>query len=143
MAREPVRSRNPAGHAGLLTNLLALLNALAAFIESRVALFTKESKLALVQALVLAACLVGAVMLFALGYVFLIAAIIVGVAHIAQISWVWTAVAAAVLHFLFALICLLIARSKAKKAPFRETAAELKKDREWLRNLDETTRVTN
>ena len=143
MAREPMRLRNPAGHAGLLTNLLALLNGLAGFIESRVALFTKESKLALVQALVLAACLIGAVMLFALGYVFLIAAIIVGVAHIAQISWVWTAVAAAVLHFLFALICLLIARSKAKQAPFREIAAELKKDREWLRNLDETTRLTS
>ena len=143
MAREPTRLRNPAGHAGLLTNLLALLNGLASFIESRAALFTKESKLALVQALVLAACLVGAVILFAFGYVFLIAAVIVGVAHVAHISWIWVAIAAAVVHFLFALVCLLIARSKAKKAPFRETAAELKKDREWLRQLDETTRLAS
>jgi uncharacterized membrane protein YqjE len=143
MAREPMRFRNPAGHAGLITNLLALLNALAGFIESRVALFTKEAKLALVQALILAACLVGAAILFGLGYVFLIAAVIVGVAHIAQISWVWTAVAAAVVHFLFALICLLVARSKAKKPPFRETTAELKKDREWLKDLDTTTRLTS
>lgn len=143
MAREPLRLRNPAGHAGLINNLLALLNALAEFVESRVALFTKESKLALVQALVLAACLVGAIMLFAFGYVFLIAAVIVGVAHLAQISWVWTAVAAAVLHFLLACVCLLVARSKTKKAPFRETASELKKDREWLKHLDETTRLTS
>jgi uncharacterized membrane protein YqjE len=37
----------------------------------------------------------------------------------------------------------LVARTKARKAPFRETAAELKKDREWLKNLDETTRLTS
>jgi uncharacterized membrane protein YqjE len=143
MARETVRSRNPAGHAGLLNNLLALLNALAGFIESRLALFTKESKLALVQALVLVACLIGAFMLFAFGYVFLVAAAIVGIAHLAQVSWVWIAVAAAGVHFVFALICLLIARSQAKEPPFREISAELKKDREWLKNLDQTSRPTN
>ena len=38
-----------------------------------------------------------------------------------------------------ALICLLIARAIIRKPAFQETAAELKKDREWLRNLDETT----
>jgi uncharacterized membrane protein YqjE len=143
MAREPMRFRNPAGHAGLLNNLLALLNALAEFIESRVALFTKESKIALIQGLVLAAALLGAFLFFALGYVFLIAAAIVGIARLAQISWLWTALGAAGVHFLFALVCLLIARAKATKAPFRETAAELKKDREWLKNLDETTRLTS
>jgi uncharacterized membrane protein YqjE len=143
MAREPMRFRNPAGHAGLLNNLLALLNALAEFIESRVALFTKESKIALIQGLVLAAALLGAFLFFALGYVFLIAAAIVGIARLAQISWLWTAVGAAGVHFLFALVCLLIARAKATKAPFREMAAELKKDREWLKKLDETTRLTS
>jgi uncharacterized membrane protein YqjE len=143
MAREPMRFRNPAGHAGLINNLLALLNSLAGFVESRVALFTKESKIALVQGLVLAGALLGAFLLFALGYIFLIAAAIVGIARLAQISWLWTAVGAAGLHFLFALICLLIARAKATRAPFRETAAELKKDREWLKHLDETTRLTS
>jgi uncharacterized membrane protein YqjE len=143
MAREPMRFRNPAGHAGLLNNLLALVNALAEFIESRVALFTKESKIALIQGLVLAAALLGAFLFFALGYVFLIAAAIVGIARLAQISWLWVAVGAAGVHFLFALVCLSIARAKATKAPFRETATELKRDREWLKNLDETTRLTN
>jgi uncharacterized membrane protein YqjE len=143
MAREPVRFRNPAGHAGLLNNLLALVNALAGFVESRVALFAKEGKIALIQALVLAASLLGAFVLFALGYIFLVAAAIVGIAQLAQISWLWVAVGAAVVHFLFAIACLLVARIKASKAPFRETAAELKKDREWLKNLDETTRLTS
>ena len=51
MADEATRSRNPAGHAGLLDNLLALASALAGFFESRFALFSKESKAALVQML--------------------------------------------------------------------------------------------
>jgi uncharacterized membrane protein YqjE len=143
MAREPMRFRNPAGHAGILNNLLALLNSLAGFVESRIALFTKESKIALVQGLVLAGALLGAFLLFALGYIFLVAAAIVGIARLAQISWLWTALGAAGVHFLLALICLLIARAKATRAPFRETAAELKKDREWLKHLDETTRLTS
>jgi uncharacterized membrane protein YqjE len=140
MAGETIRSRNPAGHAGLLTNLLALFNALAGLIESRFALFAKESKAALFQALVLAGFLVAAVMLFAFGYVFLIASAVVGVAHLAQISWLWTALAAAAVHFVLALVCVLLARSRMKKVPFREMTAELKKDREWLKNLDETSR---
>jgi uncharacterized membrane protein YqjE len=143
MVREPMRLRNPAGHAGLLNNLLALLNALAGFIESRVALFTTEAKSALIQGIVLAASLLGACILFLLGYLLLVAAATVGIAHLAQISWLWTALGAAVLHFLFAFVCLLIARVKASKSPFRETAAELKKDREWLKNLDQTTRLTS
>ncbi len=138
-----VRSRNPAGRGGLFPNLLALANALATFAESRLALFTRESKGALVQLLVLAACLVAAVLLVALGYVFLVATAIVAIAHAAGISWEWTALAAAGIHFLLALACLLVARSRLTKHPFPETTAELKKDREWLKNLDQASRPTN
>ena len=35
-----------------------------------------------------------------------------------------------------AILCVLIARSRMKKSMFEATAAELKKDREWLKNLD-------
>jgi len=58
-----MRFRNPAGHAGLLHNLVALLGTLAGFLESRAALFAKESKIALVQVLILVACLGAAVVL--------------------------------------------------------------------------------
>ena len=138
-----MRSRNPAGHAGLLNNLLAFFTDLAGFVESRVALFAKESKILLLQMLVLVACLLAALMFFAFGYVFLIVGAVVGVARIAQISWVWVALIAAGLHFLLAIICLLIARSRMIKSPYRELGAELKKDREWLRNLEQTKRPTN
>ena len=138
-----MRSRNAAGHAGFLNNLLALFNALAGFLESRLALFAKESRAAVAQMLAVVACFVAALMFFAFGYVFLIASAIAAIAHATQVSWLWVALAAAGAHFALVLIFLLVARSMMTKPPFRELATELKKDREWLRNLDETSRPGN
>jgi uncharacterized membrane protein YqjE len=143
MISESSRSRNPAGHAGLLQNLFAFISALAEFFESRFALLTEESKAAAVHLLILAGCLIFAVLLCALGYVFLITGAVVGLAHLAGISWPWIALAAAALHFIIALVLLLIARSRITKPFFRATLAELKKDREWLRNLQATNQSTN
>jgi len=143
MISDSPRSSNPAGHAGLLENLLALINALAAFFESRFALVAEESKAAAVQLLILVGCLIFAVLLCALGYVFLITGAVVGLAHLAGISWPWIALAAAALHFIIALVLLLIARSRITKPFFRATLAELKKDREWLKHLDATNQSTS
>ena len=143
MISESSRSRNPAGHAGLLQNLLALASALAEFFESRFALLAEESKAAAVQLLILVCCLIFAVLLCALGYVFLITGAVVGLAHLVGISWPWIALVAAVLHFIIALVLLLIARTRITKPFFRATMAELKKDREWLRSLDTTNQSTN
>ena len=138
MMSESTRSRNPAGHAGLLENLLALLNALAEFFESRFALLAEESKGAAVQLLILVGSVIFALLLCALGYVFLITGAVVGLAHLIGISWPWIALAAAVVHFIVALVLLLVARSRVTKPLFRATLNELKKDREWLKNLDAT-----
>jgi uncharacterized membrane protein YqjE len=143
MAGDTMRFRNPAGHAGLLHNLLALVNDLAGFLESRIGLFAKESKTALVQILVLVGCIVGAAVLALFGYVFLIASAIAGLAHALHVSWIWITLAAAVLHFILAVLCGLVARSRMKKAMFEATGAELKKDREWLKNLNKENRSTN
>ena len=143
MISENPRSRNPAGHAGLLQNLLALVSALAEFFESRFALFAQESKVAAVQLLILAGCLVFALLLCVLGYVFLITGAVVGLAHLAGISWPWIALAAAAVHFIIALVLLLVVRSRITKPLFRTTLAELKKDREWLKNLDATNQSTS
>jgi uncharacterized membrane protein YqjE len=143
MAGDTMRFRNPAGHAGLLHNLLALVNDLAGFLESRIGLFAKESKTALVQILALVACLAAAAVFALFGYVFLIASAIAGLAHALHTSWIWITLAAAGLHFLLALVCGLIARSRMKKSMFEATAAELKKDREWLKNLDKKNLSTN
>ena len=143
MISESSRSRNPAGHAGLLENLLALLTALAEFFESRFALFAQESKTAAVHLLILAGCLIFALLLCAMGYVFLITGVVAGLAHLVGVSWPWIALAAAAVHFVFALVLLLVARSRITKPLFRATLAELKKDREWLKNLDATNQSTS
>jgi uncharacterized membrane protein YqjE len=143
MMSESTRSRNPAGHTGLLENLVALLNALAEFFESRFALLAEESKGAAVQLLILVGSVIFALLLCALGYVFLITGAVVGLAHLIGISWPWIALAAAVVHFIVALVLLLVARSRVTKPLFRATLTELKKDREWLKNLDATNQSTS
>ncbi|PZR73999.1 MAG: hypothetical protein DLM73_09125 [Chthoniobacterales bacterium] len=143
MAGETMRFRNPAGHAGLLHNLVSLVNTLAGFLESRIGLFAKESKTALVHVLVLVACLAAAAVLGLFGYVFLLATAIAGLAHALHVSWIKITLGAAVLHFVLAFVCVLIARSRMKKSMFEVTALELKKDREWLKNLDKKNRSTN
>ena len=140
MTSETSRSRNPAGHAGLLENLFALASALTEFFESRFALVAQESKAALVQLLVVASCLILALVLVASGYVFLIVSAIASLAHLAHVSWVWIALAVAALHFVIALVLLLVARTQITKPFFRATVSELKKDREWLKNLDKENR---
>jgi uncharacterized membrane protein YqjE len=143
MAGETMRFRNPAGHAGLLHNLVSLLNSVAGFLEARLALVGKESKTALVHVLVLVACLAAAAFLAVFGYIFLVASAIVGLAHALHVSWVKMALMAAGLHFVLAFVFVMVARSRMNKSMFEMTAAELKKDREWLKNLDKESRSTN
>jgi uncharacterized membrane protein YqjE len=129
-------TRNPTGHAGLLGNFLALASAITEFFAERVALFSQESKAAILRLVVVASCFILAVVLSVSGYIFLIAGAVVGLAHLAGISWIWTALAAAGAHFVTALILLLIARNRIREPFFRATLTELNEDREWLKNLN-------
>ena len=140
MAEEDSPSRSRTRQAGFIGSLVALASALADFFESRAALFATESKSALVQFVLIALCLVAALLFFAFGYVFLLATAVVAIAHLANVSWLWIALAAAGLHILIALIFVLIARSGIKRPILPETIAELKKDREWLKNLETNQR---
>ena len=142
MTGETMPSRN-AGRAGFLGSLLAFANALAGFIESRLALFTRESKTALWQLLGAIACLVGALLFLVMGYAFLVIGAVAGIARLLQVPWLWIALVAALVHFALVLIFLLIGRGIVSKAPFPELREELKKDREWLKNLEATSRPRN
>jgi uncharacterized membrane protein YqjE len=138
MAGETMRFRNPAGHRGLLGTLLGTLNALIDFFESRFELFAQESKSALVNIVVLVGCVAVAALFCGIGFLFLLVGAVAGLAHALHVSWIWVAVAVALLLFVFALVCVVIARSRMKKPMFRATVAELKKDSEWLKNLEKT-----
>jgi uncharacterized membrane protein YqjE len=136
MAAGDPLSGSRARPTGLIGSLVALASALADFFESRAALFATESKAAAVQFILIAICLVAALLFSAFGYVFLLVGGVVAIAHWANMSWVWIALDAAALHILIALIFIMIALKGIKKPIFRETTAELKKDREWLKNLE-------
>lgn len=139
MTSESPPSRNPAGHSGLLDNGLALLSAVTEFFESRFALAARESKAAALQMLILVGCVIGALALCIMGYVFLIVSAVVGLAHLLGTSWPVVALVVALVHFIVAGVLLLVARSRITKPMFRATADELKKDREWLKTLNQTT----
>jgi uncharacterized membrane protein YqjE len=136
MADEAAPSQSRPRPTGLIGSLVALASALADFFESRAALLATESKAALVQFLVAAVCLVAAVLFFAFGYIFLLATAVVAIAHMANVSWLWVALAAAGLHFAIALVLLVVAGTGIKRPLFRGTMEELKKDREWLKDLE-------
>ncbi len=132
-----MRFRTPAGHPGLRANLVALVGSATRFLESRLSLASREAKGAFLRVVTLVACLAGAVALMGLGYVFLIMFAVVGIAHLLGVSWIWVALVFALLHFAGALFCLVIARGQLKKPVFRDTAAVLKEDTQWLKNLDQ------
>jgi uncharacterized membrane protein YqjE len=136
MAGEDSPSRSRTRQAGFIGSLVALASALADFFESRAALFATESRAALLRLLLTAICLVQAAMFFAFGYIFLIATAVFGIAQFSHVSWVLIALIAAALHFLFAIILMMIAQARMKRPLFRATIDELKKDREWLKNLE-------
>jgi len=131
--------RNPAGHSGLLDNALGLISAVVAFFESRFVLLAQESKSAAVQLLILVGCIIAALALSVMGYVFLIVSAVVGLAHLLGTSWPVVALVVALLHFTIAGVLLLVARSRITKPMFRDSIDELKKDREWLKTLNQST----
>jgi len=139
MSSESPPSRNPAGHSGLLDNALALISAFAEFFEIRFTLIAQESKSAALQIAILVGCVIGALALCVMGYVFLIISAVMGLAHLLGISWPWVALIVAVLHFIIAGALLLIGRSRITKPMFPDTRDELKKDREWLKTLSQST----
>ena len=143
MPGPPMPFRNPAGHAGLRANLTSLVSSAAHFFESRLALASKEAKAAVVHLITLVACLIAAIVLVLCGYVFLIAFALVGIAHLLGVSWIWVALVFALLHFAGALVCVVIARGNLKRPVFRDTAAVLKEDTEWLKNLDQKKAQAN
>ena len=139
MSSESPSSRNPARHSGLIDNALGLLSAIVEFFEVRFALAAQESKAAALQLLILVGCVIAALALCVMGYVFLIVSAVVGVAHLLGTSWPVVALVVALVHFIIAGALLLVARSRITKPMFRDTRDELKKDREWLKTLNQQT----
>jgi uncharacterized membrane protein YqjE len=138
MARLGARSFNPAGHAGLIDNAIGFVSALFAYVETRAALLAVESKALLLQLIAVIAFGVGALIAVVFGYVFVMASLIVAIAHASGVSWTWVALAAGLLHIAVAVACVFLAKSKLRGRLFAETRAELKRDQQWLKSLGTT-----
>src|ERR1700747_973708 len=139
MSSESPRPRNPAGHSGLLDSALGLISAIVEFFESRFVLLAQESKSAAVQLLILVGCVIMALALCLMGYVFLIVSAVVGLAHLLGTSWLVIALVVALVHFIIAGGLLLVARSRITKPMFRDTVGEIKKNRQVLKTLNQST----
>jgi uncharacterized membrane protein YqjE len=138
MARAGARSFNPAGHAGLIDNAIGFVSALFAYVETRAALLAVESKSMLLQLGLVVAFGVGAIIALVFGYIFVLASIVVGIAHAAGISWTWVALGAGLLHIVLAVVCVFLAKSKLRGRLYAETRMELKRDQQWLKSLGKT-----
>ncbi len=129
--------RNPAGYGGLRQNTAAFIASLTQFLQTRLQLAAQESKEALRHVVTMVVALVATAVLSLFGYVFLVAFVIAGVSRLIGISWIWTALIVALLHFGGAIFCLILVRAQVKHPMFRETTSVLKEDTEWLKNLDQ------
>ena len=138
MARAGARSRNPAGHGGLIDNAVGFVSAIFAYVETRAALLAAETKTVLLQLVAVLAFGLGAMVAVLLGYIFVLASVIVGIAHGTGVSWTWVALCAGLLHIMVAMICLLLAKAKLRGRLYPETRAELKRDQQWLKSLSKT-----
>ena len=138
MPRAGARVHNPAGHAGLIDNAIALVSALFAYVETRAALLAVESKAMLLQLMAVVAFALGALIAVVFGYIFILASLIAGIAHRTGVSWTWIALATGLLHVVLAVVCVLLAKSKLTGRLYPETRAELKRDQQWLKSLGKT-----
>jgi uncharacterized membrane protein YqjE len=138
MARAAARIYNPAGHAGLIDNAIGLISALFAYVETRAALLAVESKAMLLQLAAVVGFALGALIAVIFGYIFILASLIVGIAHLTGVSWTWIALAVGLLHIALAVACVLFAKTKLTGRLYPETRAELKRDQQWLKSLGKT-----
>ena len=138
MARAGARSLNPAGHAGLIDNVIGFVSAFFAYVETRAALLAVESKALLLQLGMVVAFGLGALIALVFGYIFVVASIVVGIAHATHVSWTWVALAVGLLHIALAVVCVFLAKEKMRGRLYAETRMELKRDQQWLKSLGKT-----
>ena len=122
----------------MIDNAVGFVSAIFAYVETRAALLAAETKTVLLQLVAVLAFGLGAMVAVLLGYIFVLASVIVGIAHGTGVSWTWVALCAGLLHIMMAMICLLLAKAKLRGRLYPETRAELKRDQQWLKSLSKT-----
>jgi uncharacterized membrane protein YqjE len=117
---------------------MGFVSALFAYIETRAALLAVESKALLLQLVSVVAFGLGALIAVVFGYVFVVASLIVGIAHRTGFSWSLIAIVTGLLHIVLGAAFVFLAKSKLRGRLYAETRSELKRDQTWLKTLGKT-----
>lgn len=136
MNPDPRTSGAPPGDAGFFRHVLALISALLAYFRTRLHLIGLEGKEAAVHYLIIAALLVGALVVVVFGYFFVCFAIVFLIAWAigGEHAWIWVTLGMGVLHLAAAAACVFVAKEKFAEPMFAASLEEFKKDQEWLRS---------
>jgi uncharacterized membrane protein YqjE len=118
---------------GFFAQLRSFLASLSGYLHARLALLGIESKEAVVHYIKMAACLAAACFALIFGYIFLVAGAVMLVAFYAGWPLRWVVVGASAVHFLLALVAVIMARVLFSVPQFEATLAEFQKDRQWLK----------
>jgi len=134
MADSKVPETNPAGSAGVIGHLSALVAALLLYLQARLLLLGLESKEAALHYALLVVWAGAALVLCFFGYIFLCIGCAFAIAYFFSnpSAWIWVMLGFGAVHLAIAILCVLIARGKIFAPMFRETISELKKDQLWL-----------
>lgn len=122
------------GDPGFFGRLSGILAALSTYLRARLELAGLEAKEAIVHYAIIAALIVGGLIVIVFGYFFLVLFAVFGIAWMigGAHTWIWVALGAAVVHFGLAAGLILAVRAKLAVPMFAATLEEFKKDNQWL-----------
>ena len=130
-AADPRYTPDP-GVPNLSESIRLMLASAVSYLHARLELFSLEAKDAAGNYVKIVFLLVCALLGLISGFVFMLAAFVTLIAWLCHWHWGWVFFGFGFLMLGFAVVSALIAKSRFSKASFPATAAELKKDKEWL-----------
>ncbi len=135
MAEPTKEDPRAADAAGMFGHFSALLAAKLGYWRARLKLAGIEGKEAAMHAAIILGLAVGGLIAVVFGYFLLVLALVfvLALAFGGGNAWIGVLLGAAALHFLGAIVLVLIARAKLSAPLFPLTLEEFQKDQEWLK----------
>jgi uncharacterized membrane protein YqjE len=134
---QPNKEDTPAKEsAGFLGHISALVAAKLGYLRARLKLAGIEGKEAAIHGGILIGLAAGALVASIFGYFLLVIALVflIALACGGGNAWIGVLFAAALLHFLGAVVLVLLAKARLGTPLFPLTLDELRKDQEWLKS---------
>ncbi len=128
---------------GLPESIRLMLASAVGYLGARWELFSLEAKDAASNYVKIVILLVVAVAALVFGMVCFLCSLLYLIAWLAYWHWGWVFFGFGFLALLITIFCALVAKHRFSVANFATTAAELKKDKEWLSQTKNATRSQN